>query len=92
MRKNSVVLGGVTVVLLLLWSRHDGVVNDKIKVEIDNNKEQLEKIKEEIVNNVDNPSSDNLEDQLQMELLSYEKKVSLDEIIFNGIVFINKEY
>jgi len=70
-----VVLGGLGVVLLILWSRHDGVVNEKIKVEIDNNKEELEKIKQEIVNSVDNPSSDNLEDQLQMELLSYEKKV-----------------
>ena len=73
--KNSVLLGALSIVMLILWSQKDVEKNELIKVEIDNNKVELEKLRQDIVNNADNPAASNMEEKLQLELLTYEKKV-----------------
>jgi hypothetical protein len=39
--KNSVLLGALSIVMLILWSQKDVEMNELIKVEIDNNKVEL---------------------------------------------------
>jgi len=73
--KNTVLLGALSIVLLILWSRNEGGINEKIKGEIDSNKVELEKLKQELVSNANGQSPNNLEERLHMELLSYEEKV-----------------
>jgi hypothetical protein len=73
--KNSVLLGALSIVMLILWSQKDVEMNELIKVEIDNNKVELEKLRQDIVNTADDQAASNMEEKLQLELLSYEKKV-----------------
>ena len=73
--KNSVLLGALSIVMLILWSHKDVEMNELIKVEIDNNKVELEKLRQDIVNTADEQAASNMEEKLQLELLSYEKKV-----------------
>ena len=73
--KNSVLLGALSIVMLILWSHKDVEMNEIIKVEIDNNKVELEKLRQDIVNTADEQAASNMEEKLQVELLSYEKKV-----------------
>ena len=73
--KNSVLLGALSIVMLILWSHKDVEMNELIKVVHDNNKVELEKLRQDIVNTADDQAASNMEEKLQMELLSYEKKV-----------------
>ena len=81
--KNSVLLGALSIVMFILWSQKDVEMNELIKVEIDNNKVELEKLRQDIVNNADNPAASNMEEKLQLELLTYEKKVGHGRIFQN---------
>ena len=73
--KNSVLLGVLSIVMLILWSQKDVEMNELIKVEIDNNKVELEKLRQGIVNTADDQAASNMEEKLELELLTYEKKV-----------------
>ena len=81
--KNSVLLGALSIVMLILWSQKDVEMNELIKVEIDNNKVELEKLRQDIVNTADDQAASNMEEKLQMELLSYEKKEICNASIYS---------
>ena len=59
-----------------MWTRQDEGESEKIKMEIEKNKNDLKKIKQELESSGDEKSS-NLEEGLKLELTSYENKVSL---------------
>ena len=57
-----------------MWTRQDEGESEKIKMEIEKNKNDLKKIKQELESSGDEKSS-NLEEGLKLELTSYENKV-----------------
>lgn len=72
--KRLVLLFLLLPILFLMWTRQDEGESEKIKMEIEKNKNDLKKIKQELESSGDEKSS-NLEEILKLELTSYENKV-----------------